>query len=85
MAKFECGACQGTGLYQGFMERKAEAVVCISCGGSGHRSNGSRTFTGRKPKPGVTSVRTGSGLILDNPAKASWLTYSEFARRFPEA
>lgn len=51
--KLKCHDCGGTGLYEGFMEGKGEAVVCISCGGRGGYNEPSYTqeslYTGRKP------------------------------------
>jgi hypothetical protein len=74
----QCSDCGGTGLYSGFMEAKGEAVVCVRCGGSGCRTINYTPFQGRKRRNGITKVRYGSGLILDNPGKDAWMTYDEF-------
>ena len=80
----ECNSCNGTGLYQGFMERKDEAVICVNCGGSGARPLNVKPFTGRKRKPGISKIRAGGGMIFDNPEKAHWISYSEFESKIPE-
>mgnify|MGYP006898470229 CR=1 FL=1 len=82
--KIECPDCRGTGLYKGFMEGPGEAVVCVRCSGSGAQELKYNEFTGRKTKTGVTKVRSGSGTILDNPGKGSWISYEEFKRKVPE-
>lgn len=80
----ECESCRGTGLYQGFMEAKNEAVVCINCTGTGMVEVEMKPFTGRKKRRGITKIRFGSGLILDNPRKATWMTYVEFEKAIRE-
>ena len=35
-AKCTCGSCNGTGVYQGFLERDGLAVVCSYCNGKGY-------------------------------------------------
>jgi DnaJ-class molecular chaperone len=74
----ECGACHGTGLYSGFMERAGEAVVCVQCGGTGRQTIRYNEYTGRKKKRGIKQIRAGSGLIVDQPSRNSWFTYEEF-------
>lgn len=34
--KIVCDSCAGTGIYQGFMEKKNEAVICLHCSGDGY-------------------------------------------------
>ncbi len=80
----ECGSCQGYGLYQGIMEAPHCAVICIKCSGSGRIVRNVKQFTGRKKLEGVTSVRAGSGTILDRPDSAAWITYKEFERLVPK-
>jgi len=80
----ECPSCAGTGLYRGFMEAKDEAVVCVTCRGSGATTITGREYTGRKRKNGVKKIRFGSGMILDNPSKSKWMTYEEFKNSISE-
>lgn len=80
--KTECGDCGGTGLYSGFMEAKGEAVVCVGCRGSGCKEISYRPFERRKGRRGISRVRVGSGLILDDPRRAEWMSYGEFHQKF---
>jgi hypothetical protein len=72
------------------MERKDEAVVCVSCNGSGcHQitvdpGDQYKAFNGRKRRNGVAKIRFGSGMILDDTSRARWFTYSEFKEKVPE-
>lgn len=77
----ECPDCGGTGLYTGFMERKGEAVVCVSCGGTGRQTIRYKEFERRKRRNGVSKIRFGSGLILDNPGTDQWFSYREFEEK----
>jgi DnaJ-class molecular chaperone len=79
----ECSSCGGTGLYQGFAEKRSQAVICVTCSGTGCRKIAVRKFAGRKQKEGITSIRAGSGTILDNVSKAQWYSYSEFEAMIP--
>ena len=79
--RIECSSCNGTGLYVGFAEAKGEAVVCVSCKGTGCRTISYKPFGGRKRRNGITKVRFGSGLIIDNPTSSSWMTYDEFKEK----
>lgn len=76
--KTECAACKSTGLYVGFAEAKGEAVVCVSCEGTGCRTVSYTPFAGRRRRNGIEKIRYGSGTILDDPRKAKWMTYNEF-------
>lgn len=80
----ECDACGGTGLYSGFMEADGEAVICVRCGGKGCQTAKLREFTGRKRKNGIKKIRAGSGLIIDNPKDAKWISYNDFKKLIPE-
>ena len=82
---YECFACDGTGLYQGFMERKDEAVVCVKCGGTGAVSMTVKPYTGRKRRNGIRRIRAGSGSIIDQPSEQSWFSYNEFREHISEA
>ncbi|TFG98703.1 hypothetical protein E4H12_05240 [Candidatus Thorarchaeota archaeon] len=75
----ECDSCNGTGLYVGFMEREGEAVVCISCGGTGRQTISYKPYTHRKGKRGIKKVRFGTGMIIDNP-NGGWFTYADFLK-----
>lgn len=77
----ECPACNGTGLYVGFAEAKGEAVVCVNCSGTGCRTISYKPFGGRKRRNGIEKIRFGSGLIIDNPTKSSWMTYDQFKEK----
>ena len=80
----ECGACKGTGLYQGFMERADEAVICVNCRGSCKVTINFNPFTGRKKRKGVEKIRGGTGLIIDQPTKGSWMSYADFEVLVPK-
>ena len=81
--KVECGACGGTGLYQGFMEERGYPVVCVRCNGSG-AGNGSKPYTGRKEKSGVKGVRINpTGMIMSGGSRQT-MSYDAFKRKYPE-
>ena len=79
-----CDSCEGTGLYQGMMERDGEAVICVNCGGKGYRIAKLTEFSGRKRRNNVTKIRNGSGTILDDTRNAKWITYDEFKKLIPD-
>ena len=79
----ECPSCSGTGLYTGFMESKGEAVVFVACGGTGAKELHYTEFTGRKRKNGISKIRAGSGTILDDSRKSTWISYAEFEQKIP--
>lgn len=78
----ECGACGGTGLYQGLAEahRAGVAVVCRACNGTGARDLRYVPFTARKPRPGVTAVYRSAGTLIVGPIGPTGapITYAEF-------
>lgn len=78
--KVECPSCNGTGLYQGFMERMDEAVICTSCNGTGAKDLVFTRFSVRRRKNGILKIRAGSGTILDNPEQATWISYEYFEK-----
>jgi len=78
-----CEDCNGSGLYRGMMERDGQAVVCMACAGRGWYRIVWKPFKKRARRRGVTQIRTGSGLILDNPKPTDWMSYAEFERQFP--
>ena len=84
----QCGSCGGTGLYEGFAERKGEPVVCMNCGGTGAVTVTYEPYTGRKHKNGVKSVSISRGSFLATGVGAregTAMTYDEFKRKVPEA
>lgn len=81
----ECGACNGTGLYQGCAEKKGYPVVCVQCDGSGGFVLTLKPYQGRRTKRGVKGVGYNStGTILTAQATTDYLTYSEFKEHVPE-
>ena len=80
----ECNSCEGTGLYQGFMEQPHQAVICYYCSGTGRSLLKYQPYTGRKQKRGITQVRAGSGTILDS-TKEGWMPLVEFEKKIPAA
>jgi hypothetical protein len=83
----ECPSCRGTGLYEGFAERKGEPVVCLNCDGSGAVKLSYTPFTGRKQKRGVKVVRFSRGGFLltgVGGVDGSEMTYKEFLEKVPE-
>jgi hypothetical protein len=64
------------------MEREGEYVVCVRCKGTGKVILEYEPFNGRKERKGVKKVRTGSGTILDDSSRATWITYDQFKHKF---
>ena len=64
IVEFECLDCSGTGLYCGFAESEGEAVVCLSCNGTGKRTIEYTPFTGRKEKEGIRWVSLSRGSFI---------------------
>ena len=81
VVKYECPSCGGSGLYCGFMEGPGQAVVCVSCEGTGRVVDEFKPFTGRKKKHGVKTIRFGSGYVVDNTKKEVWFSYKEFEQQ----
>jgi hypothetical protein len=50
-----CESCNGTGIYRGFMEGPSEAVVCLTCSGSGGIWR--QKYTGRKIRKDMARVK----------------------------
>lgn len=77
--KATCDECEGSGVYQGFAEKKGEAVVCEACDGEGCYSITYTPFKGRTKVEGVDKVYWSAGSTLGacgpigNP-----VTYKEF-------
>jgi len=79
--------CQGSGLYQGFMEGKDTYVVCVGCGGKGYQL--AREFVRRVHKPGASKpgvkimVRVSGSIVEGNNPKTA-MSYEEFKKRISE-
>ncbi len=82
----ECAACSGTGLYRGFAEPKGVAVICNRCGGSG-AGLGTKPFTGRHMKTGITRVINDGGLWFARKgvSPTDGISIQEFYEKVPEA
>lgn len=80
--KAECRDCGGTGVYQGFAEKRGEAVVCLHCGGQGCKELTFTLFTGRNERKGVQVVRRSRGTFLGTGLgpEGNSVTYDEFRR-----
>ena len=76
----ECGDCGSTGLYQGFMEGKNAAVVCLACGGYGCQEIRYKPFEKRRRRRGVKTIRHSRALVATGKA----MTYREFEELYPE-
>lgn len=82
--QFECCSCKGTGLYEGFVEREGEAVVCIDCGGSGSVRDGTIPFVVRRPIPGIKRVRpVGLTVVFSEKDRCRWFSIEQFERLVP--
>lgn len=64
MVRAECSSCSGTGLYSGMFERENEAVICLSCQGTGCREIHYKLYTGRRGKRGIVAVRHSRGSCI---------------------
>lgn len=79
MVRARCDTCNGSGVYQGFAEKKGEAVVCEACEGEGCHTITYTPFAGRTTVKGVEKVYWSAGTSLlgcgpiGNP-----VTYREF-------
>lgn len=76
----ECRSCRGTGVYSGMCEAKGEAVVCVTCSGTGCERIGYRPFVGRKRRRGIKTVRKSRGTLIAVGAgpHGEAVTYKEF-------
>ena len=84
----ECGSCGGTGLYEGFAEKKGEPVICLECKGTGAVSLKYKEYTGRKKMYGIKSVSMSRGAFIATGVGArpgTTMTYAEFQQKIPEA
>lgn len=84
--KVECNACNATGLYQGFMEAKNEAVICLGCKGMGFVFISGNKFEGRKKQKGIKTIRKSRGSFIATGVGGfgETMTYAEFLKKFPE-
>jgi len=78
----ECESCGGAGVYQGFMEAKDEAVICIVCDGTGCQIIKYRPFSHRKKRRGISVVRISAGrsIISGCGGVGDPISYSEFLK-----
>lgn len=67
----ECDACNGTGVYKGYCERQLQGRECRDCHGKGWKVYNFWQFTGRRYKPGISSVIMRDG---------SEISYGDFQR-----
>ncbi len=83
--KAQCKSCNGTGLYQGFAEVKDEAVVCISCEGTGGITITYEPFERRKRKRGIQTIRFSRGAFIATGVGGAGdaMTYREFEAKIP--
>jgi hypothetical protein len=65
MVRARCDTCNGSGVYQGFAEKKGEAVVCEDCEGEGCHTITYTPFAGRTTVKGVEKVYWSAGKSLD--------------------
>jgi len=81
----ECGACDGTGLYQGFAEKPGEAVICLECNGKAKIVISYQPFEGRKKRRGIRVIRKSAGTFLATGVggKGKSMTYEEFMAKVP--
>jgi hypothetical protein len=93
MAKFkhlivraECSSCGATGVYSGFCEAKGEAVVCITCGGTGCEEIRYVPFDKRRNRRGIHTVRNSRGSFIATGVGGygDSISYSDFKKgKFP--
>ncbi len=78
--KAECTSCDGTGLYRGMCEAEGEAVICLTCNGTGCEDIRYIPFKKRIPIKGVRTVRMSRGSFLASGVGGvgSSITYKEF-------
>lgn len=83
----ECSDYHGTGLYSGFCEALGEAVICVSCGGSGAETIEFKEFTGRSRKRGIKTISHSQGCFIGIGVGATGkaMTYKEFVEKIPAA
>ena len=83
----QCGACGGTGLYEGMCEKEGEPVICLNCNGSGGVKLSYTPYTGRKGKRGVKCVRFSRGSFIATGVGGvggTEMSYDEFQKKVPE-
>lgn len=78
----QCDACQGTGLYRGYVEEhKGPGVtrVCVRCKGTGAAKIQYTRFTGRKLETGTVTR------ILRTREDVEGITFEQFQKEYPAA
>lgn len=73
-ADVECPSCNGTGLYKGFAERDASAVICSQCKGTGmkHIKYEYKLFNKRKLMNHIERVyKSSGGYLISNEDKTT--------------
>ena len=78
--KAECIDCDGTGLYEGFCERKGHPVICTTCAGTGCQNLYYTPFVKRKVKKGVKGVSLSQGrfIVTGVGATGEEISYPDF-------
>lgn len=72
----ECFSCEGTGIYERYVEPDGVGFVCIKCNGTGMRRVEYAPFTGRRKRRGIRTVRCSIPVGVD--PTGSEVTYKEF-------
>lgn len=78
----QCDSCGGTGVYSGFMEAKDEAVICITCGGTGCQVIRYIPFSQRRKRRGINVVRISRGrsILAGCGGVGDPISYAEFLK-----
>lgn len=78
--KMVCGACCGSGLYEGMCEPKGFPVVCLQCNGTGCAEMTYEPFVQRKVIRGVKGVSLSKGRFILSGVGSSGdvVSYQEF-------
>lgn len=76
----QCGACGGTGIYQGLDEPDGVGVVCLNCHGTGCKKLSYIPFTERKRHDGISSVSLsrGSFMLTGTGPTGNSISYEDF-------
>ena len=77
----QCEHCEGTGLYQGFMEKGSVAVLCNKCNGTGCRTISYKPFKARRRREGITKVFQKNSVFLISEQTRGGVTYKQWLER----